>query len=203
MKIDDILLKKAEFWAKLLGHLPGVRAIFLSGSLASGKAKKTSDIDFLIITRFGQIWTARFFVFVVLKIFNQLAKPHHHAGYICPNHFITDHSLEIKEKDAYSAQLFCHNIPLYDPLKLWNNFVDENRDWIESFGEMFHEIPEKNFGPPRKKTKFHHSLWETFFRFIQRTKIIKNSDFKKPGAKIILTNEELRFHPKPKNKYWK
>jgi hypothetical protein len=203
MKIDDILLKKAAFWAKILGHLPGVRAIFLSGSLASGKARKTSDIDFLIIARFGQIWTARFFIFIILKTFHQLAKPHHHAGRICPNHFITDHSLEIEEKDAYAAQLFCHNVPLYDPLNLWNNFVDENEDWIKSFEEVFHEIPGKTFGPPCKKSFIHHSIWETFFRWIQRAKIMKNSDFNKPGAKIILTNKELRFHPKPKNKYWK
>ncbi len=203
MEIDQSLLKKAELWAKILGHLPGVRAIFLSGSIARGKAKKTSDIDFLIIARAGQIWTARFFVFLILKIFGQLSKPHHHAQKICPNHFLTDHSLEIEEKDAYAANLFCHNIPLYDPLNLWSNFVDENREWIESFGEDFDEIPEKTFGPPRKRFRVRKSLWERFFRWIQRGKIIRNPEYKKPGAKIVLSNTELRFHPVPKNKYWK
>ena len=203
MKIDTLLLKKAEKWARILGKLPGVQAIFLSGSLASGKAKNSSDIDFLIIARSGQIWTARFFVFVVLKLCGQIAKPHNHKGQICPNHFITDHSLKIEEKDAYAAQLFCHNIPLYDPHELWRNFVDENKEWIESFGETLHEIPEKHFGPPSKKSQIHHSLWETFFRKMQKKKIMKNPEYKPPGAKIVLNENELRFHPKPKNKYWK
>ncbi len=203
MQIDSLLLKKAEKWARILGHLPGVQAIFLSGSLAAGKARKSSDIDFLIIARAGQIWTARFFVFVVLKFFNQLAKPHDHKTKICPNHFITEHSLEIEEKDAYAAQLFCHNIPLYDPHELWRNFVDENKDWIESFGEEFPEIPENLFGPPRKKSRIHHSLWENFFRSLQEKKIKRNPEYQTPGAKIILNERELRFHPHPKNKYWK
>lgn len=203
MELDQILLKKASLWAKTLGHLPSVQAIFLSGSIASGKARKTSDIDFLIIARAGQIWTARFFIFIVLKTFGQLSKPNHHAGKICPNHFLTDHSLEIDEKDAYAAQLFSHNIPLYDPLSLWSNFVDENKEWIESFGETFEEIPDKIFGPPRKRFRVRKSLWEVFFRWIQRTKIINNPEYKKPGAKIILSDQELRFHPIPKNKYWK
>lgn len=203
MKIDNTLLKKAELWAKILGYLPCIQAIFLSGSIACGKAKKTSDIDFLIIARSGQIWTARFFVFLTLKICGQLAKPHNHKGKICPNHFLTDHSLEIDEKDAYSAHLFSHNIPLYDPLHLWENFVDENEEWIESFDEHFIKMAEKTFGPPRKRFRVRNSLFESFFRSIQRRKIMNNRDFLKPGAKIILSNTELRFHPVPKNKYWK
>jgi len=203
MEIDKKLLKKAELWAKILSYLPGVQSIFLSGSIACGRARKKSDIDILVIARYGQIWTARFFVFTVLKICGQLAKPRNHAGKICPNHFLTDHSLEIEEKDAYSAQLFSHNIPLYDPLNLWSNFVTENEVWIEEFGEKFDETPSKTFGPPRKRFRVRKSLWETFFRWIQRTKIIRNSDFEKPGAKIILNDEELRFHPVPKNKHWK
>lgn len=203
MEIDQSLIKKAELWAKILGHLPGVRAIFLSGSIARGKAKKTSDIDFLIIAGSRQIWTARFFVFLILKLCGQLSKPHNHKGKICPNHFLTDHSLEIEEKDAYAADLFSHNIPLYDPLNLWSNFVDENQEWIESFGEVFAEIPNKTFGPPRKRFRVRKTLWESFFRWIQKRKIVRNPEFKKPGAKIVLSNTELRFHPVPKNKYWK
>ena len=82
-------LVRAKFWANFLGKLPGVAAIFLSGSMASGKATKKSDIDFFILAHPGKIWTARFFIFFVLKSMGKLSKPHHHEGQICPNHFIT------------------------------------------------------------------------------------------------------------------
>ncbi len=202
-KYDYLLQKKAERWASILGRLPGVQAIFLSGSLACGRAKKTSDIDFLIVARAGQIWTARFYVFLALKFCGQLAKPKNHDHKICPNHFITDHSLQIQVHDAYSAFLFSNNIPLYDPESLWPIFVELNQEWIERFGEKFTESSDKLFGAPKKKRSIERSLSEGVFRNLQEWKIKKNPEYNTPGASIIMNKYELRFHPKPKSKNWK
>jgi predicted nucleotidyltransferase len=194
-------LKKAHKWAKILGHCYGVRAIFLSGSVAEGRATEASDIDFFIIAKSGQIWTARFFIFLALKLFNQLAKPQHHAGKICPNHFIADHGLEIIEQDLYSAHLFTHNKPLYDPDGVFPLFVRANEKWVKVFREDFNDgrdvacyVSTKSF-PKKEAGKI-----EKFLEVIQRWKIEKNPDFKKAGAVIVLNDNELRFHPEPKNK---
>jgi len=61
-EIEKKLIKKAKRWAKYCGKMPGVKAIFLSGSIACGRATEKSDIDFFIIAQHGRIWTARFFV---------------------------------------------------------------------------------------------------------------------------------------------
>lgn len=200
---DYLLIKKAERWAPVLGRLPGVQAIFLSGSLACGTATKNSDIDILVIARAGQIWTARFYVFLILKLCGQLAKEDNHAAKICPNHFLTDHSLQIQEHDAYSAYLFSHLIPLYDPENIWPIFVEQNLEWIERFGEQFKNIPEKLFGAPRERHSIKRSLSETFFEKLQISKIKKNPEYNTPGANIIINQYELRFHPKPHAKTWK
>ncbi len=192
------LLKKSKFWARTLGCCPGVVAIFLSGSVAMNKADKNSDIDFFIIARNGQIWTARFFVFAILKVFSQLAKPKNHAGKICPNHFITDDCLKIVEQDAYAANLFTHNKPLFDPHKIFPIFVKKNQKWVTQFDESFSDNAlqqNSNF-----KSVVNKSLaLENFLRKIQIKKIKKNPDFKTPNAKIVLEETELRFHPEPKN----
>jgi predicted nucleotidyltransferase len=214
----DILHKKAHRWAKILGRCPGVRAIFLSGSVAEGRGTKESDIDFFIIAKSGQIWTARFFTFLVLKIFNQLAKPHHHAGKICPNHFIADHQLKIIEQDLYSAKLFTHNIPLYDPQAIFLTFVHENKEWVKAFGEGFDNVDYKGAINCRDAinrvstkrtgalqcapTKKPRSWSDKILAPLQITKIKKNPDFKKKGAVIIFTDDELRFHPEPKNRHF-
>jgi hypothetical protein len=192
------LMKKARFWAKLLSFCPGVLAIFLSGSLATGTANKNSDIDFFIITKNGKIWTARFFVFMVLKIFCQLAKPQSHIGKICPNHFITDLNLEIIEQDTYAAQLFSKNIPLSDLRNIFPIFAKKNQKWVLKFNESFPKnVLEENsdFKPVINKTSF----LEKIFQAIQVWKIKKNPDYQEPKAKIVLNKNELRFHPKPKN----
>lgn len=183
----------------------GVRAIFLSGSLAEGNASKKSDIDFFFIAKKNQIWTARFFVFLWLKIFGEITRPNQHAEKICPNHFITEDALEIQEKDAYSAHIFCHNIPLYDPENIFPRFAQKNQCWVQKFGESFegkYLSPKiKPLKHPRRRAVLYYFL-EWFLAKVQKTKIKHNPDFKLPGAKIVLSEKELRFHPKPKNKQY-
>lgn len=202
MKTD--LYVKAKKWAPIMGYLPGVAAVFLSGSLSQGNAKDSSDIDFFILAYPGQIWTARFWTSLILKLTFNLAKPNRHKARICPNHFITTDVLEINEQDAYSAHLFSHNQPLYDPHHFWPLFVEAN-SWVQAFKESFPAVIKNNDYQistravnGRKKNKF----LECFLRWIQLKKIYRNPDFKKPGARIVLKNEELRFHPDPKNQYW-
>lgn len=199
-KLDQKLIRKAEYWANLCGKLPGVRAIFLSGSISAGHATKNSDIDFFIIARHGQIWTARFFVFVFLKLTRQMVSSQKHAGKICPNHFITDTKLEIQEKDAYSAELFSHNFPLYDPDRIYLNFVEKNTHWVRNFREKFPDIPPPGFASIRQKPSILWRILENILSAIQIIKIRKNPEFHQKGAKIILKESELRFHPNPKNK---
>jgi predicted nucleotidyltransferase len=189
---------KAHRWAQILGRCPGVRAIFLSGSVAEGRGTRESDIDFFIIAKSGQIWTARFFVFLVLKIFNQLAKPHHHKGRICPNHFIADHQLKIIEQDLYSAKLFTHNKPLYDPDEVYHAFVHANQEWVKTFGERFTIEETEGHSFTRKS----QSWFDKIVAPLQISKIKKNPDFTKEGAVILLSDDELRFHPEPKNRHF-
>ena len=44
--VIDKLNTKAYKWAQVVGHLPKVVAVFLSGSIAQGRGDQNSDIDF-------------------------------------------------------------------------------------------------------------------------------------------------------------
>ncbi len=198
---ENVLLDKANVWSQKLGKYSSVEAIFLSGSLAQGRASKSSDIDFFIIARPGQIWTARFLVFLKLKLHKQISTEKDHAGKICPNHFITSDNLEIEEKDAYSAHLFSQNKPLYDPNNFFVQFVQVNQSWVQRFGESFPPITMKQSHILENRKLIWWKRWiEVFLRWIQIRKIQSNPDFSLPGAKIVTSDTELRFHPKPKNK---
>lgn len=201
--IQEKLFEKARRWSVFLVFFPGVDTIFLSGSVAQGKARETSDIDFFIIAEKGRIFTACFFVKLVLKICFQLAfDEKNHAGKICPNHFITVDNLEIKEKDKYAAHLFAHNQFLAGDKRVWNNFVQANKEWINSFNESFQQplfdIKIK-FQNRHKPASFLKRKFESFFKKFQIRKINKNRQNLPVNAKIILEDEEIRFHPNPKN----
>ncbi|MCK5460912.1 nucleotidyltransferase domain-containing protein [Candidatus Gracilibacteria bacterium] len=191
-------LKKAARWSRFLVFLPGVRAIFLSGSLAQGIGTDQSDIDIFIVARKGKIFTARFFVAGFLCLFRQLANQEkNHAGKICPNHFITDGSLEIREKDSYAAKLFSHNQFLAGDLSIWDKFRAVNASWIMSFGEKFKEesfLIEKEELVKNGK----NGLLEKYLKKIQIRKIEKNKKNIPLEAKIILEDFEIRLHPNPK-----
>jgi predicted nucleotidyltransferase len=202
VKYQQSLISKAKFWARIIGTLPGVRAVFLSGSVAQGRGNTSSDIDFFIIAKSGMIWTARFFVFMTLKFFRKMRSNHHHAGQICPNHFVVDTRLEIVEKDAYSAYLFTHNKPLYDPDNIFSHFVFANNDWVQNFDESF--PPTVSF--PVLSIKKQNFIWhwiEKKLQSAQMKKIKKNPEFQIPGACIVLSDTELRFHPHPRNEFFR
>lgn len=185
-----------------LGALPGVAAIFLSGSHAQGRANKDSDVDLFIIAYPSQIWTARFYVCMYLFLTRNMRRPGKEAGKYCPNHFITTDNLEIQEKDAYSANLFSNNVPLYDVNNIFIQFVKQNQQWVQDFGEAFPEFPDAilNEEPIEIPVSEKTDSREKFLRWLQIRKIKKNPQYKTKGAKIILTDKELRFHPNPKNK---
>ena len=200
MQLDSL---KAN--TKFLTNLPGVEAIFLSGSRAQGHASENSDIDLFILATPGRIWTARFFVYITLFLKRKMRRSKNTKNLFCPNHFITTSSLKIQEKDAYSAHLFSHNIPLHDMNNYFVQFAKINQKWVQKFGESFDkEILKKRTSPLKIKVPTIFERWiESIFKYIQKAKILRHPDTKLLGSKIILNDTELRFHPRPRNKEWK
>ncbi len=60
-----ILAKKA---ADLIGRLPFVRAVILTGSVAYGDVKNNDDLDFLLITKENRVYITRFLVYMLAMI---------------------------------------------------------------------------------------------------------------------------------------
>jgi len=204
-------LKKAQKWANICGKMPGVEAVFLSGSLAQNSGNEQSDIDFFIISKRERIWTARFFVFFFLKISGNLSKKNKHAGQICPNHFISKNALQIAEQDKYAANLFSHNIPLYDPRNIFADFVKANKKWCEKFGYKFSQenliSQEKNkndshFDIFKGAINFPGKILEFSLKHLQLVIFRIKNEPKDRNHRVIFCSSELRFHPFPKNKKW-
>src|SRR3989338_6207035 len=59
---------RAQKVAQILGKIPQVQLVGLSGSVAVANAKKSDDIDFFIITKAGNLWSGRILILIFLQI---------------------------------------------------------------------------------------------------------------------------------------
>jgi hypothetical protein len=95
------LLSQAMKYGRMLGALPYIRMVALTGSLAVMNVSGNQDFDYMLVTVPGRVWTARAFALAI----NRLASV---RGYtLCPNLIISETALEWNVHDLYSAREVC------------------------------------------------------------------------------------------------
>lgn len=142
----------------LLKLIPTIEAIFLTGSVAAKNAKKTADIDLMIITSTNTAWLTRAVVFIILKIIKKFKNP------LCPNIFLDLNHLEIKNKNLYTAHEILQAKCLYDKSNINFLWLEKNKwtkDYLPRAHKMNYELSIKNYGYKKKHNTYfiiHNSL---------------------------------------------
>src|ERR1700754_3946978 len=119
----DELLKIAARISRQLYLFPYVRGIGISGSLSKHFADEEADIDYFIITRKNRLWIARSFMHLLKKLSYLRGRQHH----FCMNYYVDEASLEIKEKNIFTAMELFTLLPFSGNSGLVS-FFDAN-DW--------------------------------------------------------------------------
>jgi hypothetical protein len=114
-------LQTAKRFSGLISKFPFVRAIMLSGSLSKDYMEKNSDIDYFIITEPGRLWLTRGMLALFKRVF--LLNSH---KFFCTNYLIDTESMEIEEKNIYTAMETTTLIPIYGRV-LFEKFVIKNQ----------------------------------------------------------------------------
>jgi len=132
-------VNKTKRLAKILQFVPYVRCIILNGSLAEGRAKLSSDIDILIITRSGRVFTTRFIIAIItsaLFLKRSSNETKSHSGKFCFNYYLTDEFLEIphnrgEEVDSYCAKNYSQSILVWGEQKIFEEYQETNLEWMQ------------------------------------------------------------------------
>ncbi len=139
------LQSRARALATRLGHIPGVLAIYLTGSLAVSNSGPQSDIDLMVITGPGRLWTTRLLLTLYTSLRSWRRFPHsrHSSGKLCLNLFLSPASylLPPSRRSLYTAYELIQAVPIYDPHHTHSNLLSANV-WIHSY------LP--NFRPPHR-----------------------------------------------------
>lgn len=101
------IFKKATKMSAFISQFPFVEGVFLSGSMSKGYFGKGDDIDYFIITAPNRLWLTRTLLIAYKKVFLLNSKK-----YFCINYLMSTNSLEITEKNRFTATEFATLIPM-------------------------------------------------------------------------------------------
>ncbi|MDQ2693565.1 MAG: hypothetical protein M3Y68_16115 [Chloroflexota bacterium] len=123
-EIATRLWHKARRYGRVIASLPFVRMVAVTGSLAMNNTEEDKDIDFMIVTMPGRLWTVRALSLLVAR-FARLE-----SLSLCPNYLVTTHALGLKERSLYVAHELAQMVPLsgmeiYYELRRLNHWTED------------------------------------------------------------------------------
>ena len=96
----------ARQWGAVLGALPVVRLVAVTGALAVDNAPAQDDIDYLIVTTPGRVWLARALAVGVVRLARLWR-----VG-LCPNYVLAHSALAQRRRDLFVAHDVVQMVPL-------------------------------------------------------------------------------------------
>lgn len=196
-KISFNKLKIARQVAKDLKIIPFIKTIAVTGSLSMLNAKKTSDIDLMIIVSKGGIWTARILSFLLLKLKGvkvRRFRDKNEKDKICMNMWFDESKLVWPKNDRnfYTAHEILQILPLEDKGKTFRKFLSKN-NWVEDYWPNVVKIGSFKKNKRGKKECFFQTLLgrsieHIFFNF-------QKFYMRKKRTREIIKKDRAIFHP--------
>jgi len=168
----EFFSKRAWTYARIVTHIikrfPFVRAVFVTGSLSKNSSLPNSDLDFMVVTKSNRLWVCR----TLLMLFKKLFLLNSYK-YFCINYFISEDSLEIEEKNIFTATEIVHIKSTYNT-DLMKKFLEFNKSWLKKY------FPNYRSGDPY----FHSSGFKVNNKISYLQKMLEVFFSGKPGGKL-------------------
>jgi len=194
-RISDKKIEIARKAARILSFLPSVKMVAVTGSLAMHNAGDESDIDLMIVTKKGTMWTTRMLSYLVLTAANfTLRKPDDkdQKDKLCLNMWLDEGNLEWRDKNIYSAHEIAQIVPLVNKDKTYEKFLFKNR-WIQNFWPNSVRIQNLKFKIQKYNSKF--KILEKLAYWIQY------QHMKPKITREVVTKTRALFHPQDWGKF--
>ncbi|MEX1014711.1 MAG: hypothetical protein WDZ80_06135 [Candidatus Paceibacterota bacterium] len=203
-KLKEYKWSKLEKFIPFFRYLPFIDFVLVSGSLAMNSLHKDSDLDVVVGTKYGRIFTTRFLTAMLFQILGVRRKAddtkESSSDKICFNHFVTSESYKLSEPhNIYWKDLYKNLIPVYGNKEKIEDFFEIN-SWSDRKSETFSVLSkEKNLSGKLLEIIFSSKpgdLVEKTLKNYQKKRIDKGVENGALGYKPLLTvnDKEIRLH---------
>lgn len=122
--------------AQKLSKIYLIEAVFVTGTVATNNANDDDDIDIMIISAPGKLWTTRLITTIYLDILGIRRKPGQTEvnNSICANLYLDASNLTVsqKQQNLYTAHEVILAKPVFDRHNLADKFLKSNQ-WVKKF----------------------------------------------------------------------
>lgn len=206
-KISASKIKKMSRAVSLLRVVPFLRMVLITGRLAMRNAQPKSDWDVLVVVKKNRIWLGRTLVTLWAHI---LGKRRHHdriKDRLCFNYFVTTDSLEIRNKDFFSANEYSFCYPLFDAKNYFHRFQLRNA-WIRDYKPNYYlslmgnkfSLKDRGFLKIIRtigENILDHDFLERYLEKIEKNRINNNPKTSEVNSLIDVDKRALIFLPHP------
>jgi predicted nucleotidyltransferase len=182
--------KIAKKAANILSFIPWIKMIAVTGSLAMENASEESDIDLMVVTKKGLLWTTRIFSYLLINLFGiQTRKPNdsNQKDKLCLNIWLDEGDLiwSKKDRNLYTAHEIAQIVPLVNKDNTYEKIIYQNK-WILNFWPNAVRINKKN---EINSKNVNFSAVEKFAYWLQR------NHMKSKLTRETVTPTRALFHP--------
>lgn len=210
--IKKKLISQAFKAKNILRHVPFIRSIMICNSLALGGVKKSSDIDFFIITKKNRIYLTRILAIFLLKLFRFYQNKTGEPKKTSLGFFVDEEGLNIKKIKLHHDPYLFFWIASLKPIfgfKYYYKFCWEN-NWVKK--ELPNFFPKK--GHLSKRTLWQKMLeifvpgviidgLENLSRRLQQKRISSLPENSWPTSTTIAKKHILKLHAEDKREYFR
>lgn len=191
-RIAEKKLEIAKKAAKIIGFIPTIKMIGVTGSLAMKNSNEEGDIDLIIVTKSGKLWTSRLIVYMLTKLFGiktRVQGDKNQKDRLCLNIWMDERDLKWKRSDRniYTAHEIAQIITLVNKDNTFEKFIWEN-SWILEFWPKAIPVEKpKNYETNNKTNK--RGIVERFTYWLQYSYMKGNI------TREVVTQTRALFHP--------
>lgn len=192
-KISERKIAIAQKIVRIMKHIPTIKLIGLSGSVAIENADEGDDIDFFIITKTGTVWLTRLLVICLLQLFRVRRRRNdtHAKNKICVNMLIDVQSLGLNKsrQDLYTAHEVIQMKSLFSRKNIYELFLQNNMWVLTYLPNAFHK---KNIMQVEHQKEVNQPILNVLEIISRKIQLWYMRQHK---TTEITTNSMLAFHP--------